>query len=79
VVALEHNQVFHNSEAPETYTSTPAGMQALRVTTLAIFSDSQAAIRRTVHFDSGPGQQLASVINEHARALRGHGIEVVIH
>jgi ribonuclease HI len=54
-------------------------LQALGVTTLAIFSDSQAAIRRTAHLDSGPGQQLARAINEHARALRGHGIEVMIH
>ena len=54
-------------------------LQAHRVTTLAIFSDSQAAIRWMAHLDSGPGQQLARAINEHARVLRGHGIGVVIH
>jgi ribonuclease HI len=27
----------------------------------------------------GPGQQLARAINEHARALRAHGIEAAIH
>ena len=46
---------------------------------MAVFSDSQAAIRRTAHLDPGPGQQLARAINEHARALRAHGIEAVIH
>ena len=54
-------------------------LQAHRVTTVGIFSDSQAAIRRTAHLDPGPGQQLARAINEHARALGTHGIEVVIH
>jgi len=59
-----------------------ARAEALRahgVTTVAVFSDSQAAIRRTVHLDPGPGQQLARAINEHARALRAHGIEPAIH
>jgi hypothetical protein len=46
---------------------------------VAVFSDSQAAIRRTAHLDPGPGQQLARAINEHARALRAHGIEAAIH
>ena len=46
---------------------------------MAVFSDTQAAIRRTAHLDPGPGQQLARGINEHARALRAHGIEVVVH
>jgi ribonuclease HI len=31
------------------------------------------------HLDPGPGQQLARAINEHARALRAHGIEAAIH
>jgi hypothetical protein len=48
-------------------------------TTVAVFSDSQAAIRRTAHLDPGPGLQLARAINEHARALRAHGIEAGIH
>jgi len=43
------------------------------------FSGSQAAIRRTAHLDPGPGQQLARAVNEHARALHAHGIDVVIH
>jgi ribonuclease HI len=54
-------------------------LRAHGVMTVAIFSDSQAAIRRTAHLDPGSGQQLARVINEHARALRAHGIEVVVH
>jgi hypothetical protein len=54
-------------------------LQALGVTTLAIFSHLQVAIRRTAHLDSGPGQQLARAINEHARALHCHRIEVGIH
>ncbi|KAF8539939.1 ribonuclease H-like domain-containing protein [Trichophaea hybrida] len=54
-------------------------LRAQGVTTLAIFSDSQAAIRRTAHLDPGPGQQLARAMNKHAWALHGHGIEVVIH
>ena len=54
-------------------------LRAHGVTTVAVFSDSQAAIRRTAHLDPGPGQQLARAINEHARALRAHGIEAAIH
>ena len=46
---------------------------------MAVFSDSQAAIRRTAHLDPGTGQQLARAVNEHARALHAHGIDVVIH
>ena len=49
------------------------------VTTVAVFSDSQAAIRRTVHQDPGPGQYLARTINKHARALHAPGIEAAIH
>jgi hypothetical protein len=48
------------------------------VKTVAVFSHSQAAIRRTTHLDPGPGQHLATAINEHARALRAHGIETAI-
>jgi hypothetical protein len=54
-------------------------LRAHRVTTVAVFSDSQAAIRRMAHLDPGPGQQLARAINEHARALRAHGVETAIH
>jgi len=46
---------------------------------VGIFRDLQAAIRRTVHLDPGAGQQLPRAINEHARALCTHGIEVVVH
>jgi len=46
---------------------------------VAVFSDSQAAIRRTAHLDPVPRQQLARAINEHARALRVRGIKVMIH
>jgi len=38
-----------------------------------------APVKRMAHLDPGPGQQLARAINEHARALRSHGIEVVVH
>ena len=59
-----------------------ARVEALRahgVTTVAVFSYSQAAIRRTIHLDSGPGQHFARAINERARALRAYSIEVMIH
>jgi ribonuclease HI len=46
---------------------------------VAVFSDSQAAIRRTAHLDPGSRQQLARPINEHARALQAQVIDVVIH
>jgi len=46
---------------------------------VAVFSDSQAAIRRTAHLDPGQGQQLASAINEYASALHTQGIDVLIH
>jgi hypothetical protein len=47
---------------------------------LAIFSDSQAAIRRTTHLDPGPGQPLARAVNDNARVLcDSYGIKVEIH
>jgi len=49
-------------------------LQAHAVPTVAVFSHLQVGIRRTVHLDPGPGQQQARAINEHARALRAHGI-----
>jgi ribonuclease HI len=58
------------------------GVEALRthgVTILGIFRDLQAAIRWTAHLDPGPGQQRTRTMNKHARAIRAHGIEVVIH
>jgi ribonuclease HI len=55
------------------------GLRACGVATVAVFSDSQAAIRRTAHLDAGPGQKLARAINEHAWALHAQGIDVVNH
>jgi len=49
------------------------------ITTLAIFSVSQAAIRWMVHLDPGPGQQLGRSINEDAKALRDHCVAVEIY
>jgi ribonuclease HI len=51
---------------------------------VAVFSDSQAAIRRTEHLEPGPGepgpgQPLARWVNRNARALRKVGIETEIH
>jgi ribonuclease HI len=59
-----------------------ARAEALRahgVTTVAVCSDSLAAIRRTTHLDPGPGQHLARAINEHARAFHAYGTEAAIH
>jgi hypothetical protein len=42
-------------------------LQTHGVTMMAIFSDSQAAIRRAAHLELGPGQQLAMGINRRAR------------
>ena len=49
------------------------------MTKVAVFSDSQAAIRRTEHLEPGPGQPLARWINQSARTLRKAGIETEIH
>jgi len=46
---------------------------------VAVFSDSQAAIRRTEHLEPGPGQPLARWVNRNARALRKVRIETGIH
>jgi hypothetical protein len=46
---------------------------------VAVFSDSQAAIRRTAHLEPGPGQRVARRINRRAQALLAHGIETEIH
>jgi hypothetical protein len=53
-------------------------LRANGVTKVAIFSDSQAAIRRTEHLEPGPGQPLAWCINRNARTLRKRGIETEI-
>jgi ribonuclease HI len=49
------------------------------VKTVAVFSDSQAAIRRAAHLDPGPGQLLARRINRRAGNLLAHGIATEIH
>jgi len=49
------------------------------VKTVAVFSDSQAAIRRAAHLDPGPWQRLARQINRRARSLLAHGIATEIH
>jgi ribonuclease HI len=50
------------------------------VTRVAIFSDSQAAIRQMTHLDLGPGQPLARVVNDSARVFcDSYGIKVEIH
>jgi len=52
------------------------------VTRVAIFSDSQAAIRQMTHLDPGPGpgQPLARVVNDSARVFcDSYGIKVEIH
>jgi len=49
------------------------------VTKVAVFSDSQVAIRRTEHLQPGPGQPLARWINQSARTLHEGGIKTEIH
>jgi len=50
-------------------------LRANGVTKVAIFSDSQVAIRQTEHLEPGPGQPLTRWINRNARTLRKRGIE----
>ena len=54
-------------------------LQQHGVKTVAVFSDSQAAIRRAAHLEPGPGQRLARRINRRARNLLAHGIATEIH
>jgi ribonuclease HI len=54
-------------------------LQRHGVKTVAVFSDSQATIWRTAHLDPGPGQRLASRINQRAQALLAHTIKTEIH
>jgi hypothetical protein len=54
-------------------------LQRHGVKTVAVFSDSQAAIRWTAHLEPGPGQRLARRINRRAQALLAHGIKTEIH
>jgi len=54
-------------------------LQRHGVKTVAVFSDSQAAIRRTAHLEPGPGQRLTRRINRRSQALLAHGIKTEIH
>jgi len=54
-------------------------LQVHGVMTVAEFSDSQTANRRTAHQDPWPGQHLATAINEHATARSAHRIEPMSH
>jgi ribonuclease HI len=54
-------------------------LQKHGVKTVAVFSDSQAVIRRAAHLEPGPGQRLARQINRRARNLLAHGIATEIH
>jgi hypothetical protein len=54
-------------------------LQRHGVKTVTVFSNSQAAIRRTAHLEPGPGQRLARRINQRAPALLAHGIATEIH
>jgi len=54
-------------------------LQRHGVKTVAVFSESQAAIRRTAHLEPGLGQRLARRINRSAQALLAHGIATEIH
>jgi len=54
-------------------------LQVHGVKTFAVFSDSQATIRRAAHLEPGPGQQLARRISMRAWSLLAHGIATEIH
>jgi len=54
-------------------------LQRHGVKTVAVFSDSQAAIRRTPHQEAGMGQRLARRINRRAQAQLAHGIKTEVH
>jgi ribonuclease HI len=54
-------------------------LQRRGVTTVAIISDSQTAIRRAAHREPHLEQQLARWINQRARALLAQAIATEIH
>ena len=54
-------------------------LQRHGVKSVAVFSDSQAAIRLMAHLEPGPGQRVARRINCRAQALLAHGIAMEIH
>jgi len=49
--------------APDVAIEMRETLQMQQVKMVAVFSDSQAAIRRAAHLELGPGQQLARRIN----------------
>ena len=53
--------------------------QSNGVRMVAVFGDSQAAIRRAAHLEPGPGQRLARQIYRKAQAILAHGIKTEIH
>jgi len=61
------------------YVARAEALPAHRVTTVAVFSDSQESTRWTIHWDQGPEQHLARAMNERARDLRAHGIKAAMH
>jgi len=54
-------------------------LQRHGVKTVAIFSDSQTAIRRAAHLEPGLGRRLVRRMNRRAWALLAHGIATGIH
>jgi len=54
-------------------------LQVHGVKTVAVFSNSQIAIRRAAHLQPGPGQRRARPINRRARSLFAHAIATEIH
>ena len=54
-------------------------MQRHGLRTVAVFSDSQAAVRPPAHLERGSGQLLARWINRRAQALLAYGIRTEIH
>ena len=54
-------------------------LQRNRVKMVAVFNNSQAAIRRAAHMEPGPGQRLARRINRNEQALLAHHIKTEIH
>jgi hypothetical protein len=62
-VAIEKREIFQNHG----------------VKTVAVFSNSQAAIRPTAHLAPGPGQRLARWMNRMAQSLLSNSLAIVIH
>jgi len=53
-------------------------LQRHGVKTVAVFTGSQAAIRRTPHLEPGPAQRVARRLNRRAQALLAQGIATAI-